>query len=116
MILENIQNNYKINILRVYLANREAPFRAGKMQREALGHLLKVYSIVEKILTNHKRTYRILDNSIRFYGILGKKAIESISIANKILQDPTRFYEILDKKAMEFISIANKILQDSTGY
>ena len=41
-------------------------------------------------------------------------------------QDPTRFYGILDKKAMESISIANKILrnltrsfkilQDSTGY
>ena len=116
MILENIQKNYKINILRVYLANREALFRAGKMQREALRHLLKVYSIVEKILTNHKRTYRILENSIRFYGILGKNAMESISIANKILQDPTRFYGILDKNAMESISIGNKILQDCTGY
>ena len=35
---------------------------------------------------------------------------------NKILQDPTRFYEILDKNVMESISIANKILQASTGY
>ena len=77
----------------------------------------------------------------RFYGILDKNAMESISIANKILQDPkggykilrdtrqkcygihinskkdpTRFYGILDENAMESISIANKILQDSTGY
>ena len=72
----------------------------------------------------------------RFYGILEKNGMESISIANKILQgparsykilqDPTRFYGILDKNAMESISIANKILrnltrsfkilQDSTGY
>ena len=47
----------------------------------------------------------------RFYGILDKNALESISIANKILpdparsdkilQDPTRFYGILDKNAME---------------
>ena len=42
--------------------------------------------------------------------------MESISIANKILQDPIRFYGILDKNAMESISIANKILQGSTGY
>ena len=46
----------------------------------------------------------------RFYGILDKNAMESISIANKILQDPIRFYGILDKNAMESISIANKIL------
>ena len=32
--------------------------------------------------------------------------MESISI------DPTRFYRILDKNTMESISIANKILQD----
>ena len=32
----------------------------------------------------------------------------------KILQDPTRFYVILDKNAMKSISIANKILQDRT--
>ena len=52
----------------------------------------------------------------RFYGILDKNAMESISIANKILQDPTGFCGILDKNAMESISIANKILQDSTRY
>ena len=34
----------------------------------------------------------------------------------KILQYPTRFYGILHKNALESISIANKILQDSTGY
>ena len=42
--------------------------------------------------------------------------MESISIANKILQDPTRFYGILGKNALESISIAKKILQNSTGY
>ena len=31
-------------------------------------------------------------------------------MANKILKDPTRFYGILDKNAMESISMANKIL------
>ena len=45
--------------------------------------------------------------------------MESILIANKILYsrwNPTRFYGILDKIAMESISIGNTILQDSTGY
>ena len=67
---------------------------------------------MEKILTNRKISYRILDNSIRFYGILDKNAMESISIVKKILQDPTRFYRILDKNAMEFMSIVQKMLQD----
>ena len=58
------------------------------------------------------RSCKILQDPTRFYGILDKNAMESISIANKILQDPTRFYGILDKNAMESISIANKILQD----
>ena len=40
-------------------------------------------------------------DATRFYGILDKNSLESISIANKILQDPARSY---------------KILQDSTGY
>ena len=31
-------------------------------------------------------------------------------------QDSTKFYGILDKNAIESISIANKILQDSTAY
>ena len=42
--------------------------------------------------------------------------MESISIANKILQDPIRFYGILDKNPMESISTANNILQDSIGH
>ena len=33
-----------------------------------------------------------------------------------MLQDRTRFYGILDKNALESISIAKKILEDSTGY
>ena len=31
-------------------------------------------------------------------------------------EDPTRFYAILDKNAMESISTANNILQHSRGY
>ena len=42
--------------------------------------------------------------------------MESISIANKILEYPSRFYGILGKNAIESISIANNILQESTGY
>ena len=44
---------------------------------------------------------KILQDTTRFYGILDKNSMESISLAKKILQDPTRSY---------------KILQDSTGY
>ena len=55
------------------------------------------------------RSYKILEYPTRFYGILDKNALESISISK---QDPTRFYGILDKNAMETISIANKILED----
>ena len=58
-------------------------------------------SIANKILENPARSYKILQNSKGFYGILHKNAMESISLGNKILQDPTRSY---------------KILQDSTGY
>ena len=42
--------------------------------------------------------------------------MKSISIASKILQSPSRFYGILDKNAMESLSIANNILEDTTGY
>ena len=66
----------------------------------------------------------MLQDPTRFYGIVEKNGMESISIANKILQDPersykilqdpSRFYGILDKNAMESISKANKILQDPT--
>ena len=31
-------------------------------------------------------------------------------------EDATRFYGILDKNALESISIAKKIVEDSTGY
>ena len=48
-----------------------------------------------------KRSYKILEDPTRFYGLLDKNAMESISLANKILQDPPRSY---------------KILQDCTGY
>ena len=42
---------------------------------------------------------KTLEDPTRFYGILDKNAMESISIANKILQDPSRFYGILDENA-----------------
>ena len=42
--------------------------------------------------------------------------MQFILIANKIPEDPTRFYGILEKNPLESISIANKILEDSTGY
>ena len=78
-------------------------------------------SITYKILREtRQKWFRIHINSkqypTRFYGILDKNAMESISIANKILQDPTRFYGILDKNGMESISLANKMLQDPTRY
>ena len=46
---------------------------------------------------------KILEDPARFYGILHKNALESISIANKILQDRTGLYGILHKNAMESI-------------
>ena len=72
--------------------------------------------MTKKIPQDSARSYKILKDPSRFYGIIDKNALRSISIANKILQDPARFYGIRDKNAMESISIANKILQDSTGY
>ena len=47
---------------------------------------------------------------------IANKILQDPARSFKILQDATRFYGILDKYAMETISIANKILQDSTGY
>ena len=52
-------------------------------------------SIPNKILADHARSYKILQDPTRFYGILDKNAMESKSIANTILQDPTRSYKIL---------------------
>ena len=46
---------------------------------------------------------KILEDPGRFYGILDKNAMESISIANKIQQDRIGLYGILDKNAMESI-------------
>ena len=59
---------------------------------------------------------KMLQDPTRFYGILDKNAMESISLANKILQDPTTLYGILDKNDLDSKSIENKILKDSTGY
>ena len=53
---------------------------------------------------------KIQQDPTKFYGMLEKNAMESISIGIKILQVPTRLYGILDKNAMKSISIANNIL------
>ena len=72
-------------------------------------------NVLKFLLDTRKKCYGIHTNGkedpSRFYGILDKNALESISIANKILQDPIRFYGILDKNTMESILIANKILR-----
>ena len=50
---------------------------------------------------------------------MANKNLQDPARSYKILRDPTRFYGIVDKNAMESISIANKILkilQNSTGY
>ena len=63
-------------------------------------------SIANKILQDPRRSYKILrDTRQKSFGI---------HINSK--QDPTRFYGILDKNAMESISIAKEILQYFTGY
>ena len=72
--------------------------------------------MAKKNLQDAARSYKILRDRTRFYGIVDKNAMKSISIAKKILRDPTKFYGIRDKNAMESISIAKKMLQDSTGY
>ena len=73
-------------------------------------------SMANKNLQDAARSYKILRDPTRFYGIVDKNAMESISVGKKILQDPTKLNRIRDKNAMESISIAKKMLQDSTGY
>ena len=48
-------------------------------------------SLVNKILQDAARSYKILEDRTKFYGKPGKNALESISIANKILQDSTGY-------------------------
>ena len=48
-------------------------------------------SIANNILQDPARSWKILQDRTRFYGILDKNAMETISIPNKILTDPTRF-------------------------
>ena len=47
---------------------------------------------------------------------MANKMLQDPARSYKIQQDPTRFYGILDKNVMESMSIENKILQDYTGY
>ena len=63
-------------------------------------------SIANKILQDRRSSYKILRDT--------RQKCIGIHINSK--QDATRFYGILDKKAMETISIAKEILQDFTGY
>ena len=71
-------------------------------------------SIANKILQDPKRSCKILQDPT--YKILRDTRQKCYGIHINSKQDPTRFYGILDKHAMESMSIANKILQDSTGY
>ena len=69
---------------------------------------IAIPSNVLKILRDtRKKCYGIHRNGkedpTRFYGILDKNAMESISIANKILQNRTGLYGILEKNTMESI-------------
>ena len=73
-------------------------------------------SIANKILQDPKRSCKILQDPTRSYKILRDTRQKCYGIHINRKQDPTRFYGILDKNAMESISIANKILHDSTGY
>ena len=49
-------------------------------------------SLTNKILQHSARSYKILTDPTRFYGILYKNALRSIPIANKILQGCTGFF------------------------
>ena len=61
-------------------------------------------------------SYKILrDTRQKCYGIhITSKQDPTRSY--KIPQDPTRFYGILDRNDLESISIEKRILNDSTGY
>ena len=72
-------------------------------------------SIENKILQDPGRSYKFLQDPTRSCKILRdtRQKCYGINInSKKIVQDPTRFYGILEKNGMESISIANKILQD----
>ena len=61
-------------------------------------------SIANKILQDPTRSYKILQDT--------RQKCFGIHINSK--RDPTRFYGILDKNSMKSISIAKKILEHST--
>ena len=76
----------------------------------------KFYGILDKnameSMSIEKRSYKILQDTRRSYKILRDTRQKCYGIHINSKQDPTRFYGILDKNAMECISIANKIRQD----
>ena len=66
--------------------------------------------------TRSYKILRVLDKNAMEPISMANKILQDPARSYKILKDPTRFYGILDKNGMESISIENKILQDSTGY
>ena len=76
----------------------ESISRANKILQDSTGYQTKM---LWNPYQQQTRSYKILRDTRPCYGI---------HINSK--QDPTRFYGILDKNVMESISIANKILQD----
>ena len=105
--MESISIANKIKIL-------QDPTRSYKILQDSTDTRQKCYGIHINSKQDPTRSYKILrDTRQKCYGIhINSKQDPTRSY----LQDPTRFYGILDKNAMESISIANKILQDSTGY
>ena len=78
-------------------------------------------SIANKILQDStgyqtKMLWNPYQQQTRSYKILRDTRQKCYGIHINSKQDRTRFYGILDKNAMKSISIANKILQDSPGY
>ena len=80
-------------------------------------HAMESISIANKILQDStgyqtKRLWNPYQQQTRSYKILRDTRQKYYGIHINSKQDRTRFYGILDKNAMESISIANKILQD----
>ena len=57
----------------------------------------------------------MLQDPTRSFNIIRDATQKCYGIHFNSKHDPTRFYGILDKNGLESISIANKIVKDSTG-
>ena len=82
---------------------------ANKILQDSTGYQTKMLWNPYQYQT---RSYKILKDPARSYKILRDTRQTCYGIHINSKQDPTRFYGILDKNAMESISIPNKILQD----